>query len=71
MKETAMPDHVFTHDTRQSAAQLDLSPREVMKLARTGKLLFRFVAGKYQCPQADIDSYQREMTWRQQEQLGR
>ena len=57
------PDSLFVHDTRTAAELLNISPRLVRELARSRRLLFKFVpsTGKYQCPQADIDSYEREM----------
>ena len=56
------PDSLFIHDTRQAAELLGVPPVQIMRLARSGKLLFKYVeeTGTYQCSQADVDSYQQE-----------
>lgn len=66
------PNSLFTLDTRQTAEALGISPRTVGELARSGKLLFKFVSssGKYQCLHSDIASYQREQARKQQGRTG-
>jgi len=46
--------HEFTVDTKAAAEQLEISEREVMRLSRSGRLLFKFEGGKYQTMPDDI-----------------
>ncbi len=56
-------ESAFIYDTRAAAEQLNISEREVMQLARSGRLLFKFVAGKFRCSEADIESERHRKLW--------
>jgi hypothetical protein len=50
----------FLYDTQQTAKLLGVPESQVIKLARSGRLLFRYTDDRYRCRQCDIDSFRRE-----------